>query len=822
MRAMANFFDDVRFGLRMLRKNPGFATGAILTMTLGIGANTAVFSVVNAVLFRSLPGVSQPERLVSMSRIQNGAVYDNFSLPDYKDYRDRNRSFSGIAAHVPAAVGWNDSSPERLGADLVTDNYFAVLGVQPAAGRLLAADDRNGIVISYSLWRRKFGGADVVGKSVTLDGFPFIIVGVAHQDFRGTVVSFPFDVWATLENQTQLGHLSENIAENRSSGWLQLFGRLKAGVDLKQAGVEIKTIAAQLGQAYPLTNNKRSASIAGGVGIFPDDRAEVTGLLGLLAAAVAILLLIGCANVAGLLVIRAAGRSREIATRIAVGAGTGRIVRQLLTEGFILALIAGSLGVFCASWATEAVINLSQGSAPSIIRHAGAQVDGRVLAFTFAISVATGVLFALLPALQTLKVDLNRSLKSGSPGAGFSKARLRSVLVMGQVALSFALLSAAALLLGSLYKIVHANAGFDASHVALAPIDLSLEHYSESQGRQFYDDLLAKLSAAPDIEGASLATSVPPTEWPGTVSIFHPGEEPTPGVFQAQSFELGLRVNLDAVAPNYFHTLKIPMVAGRDFSKADRSGSPNVVIVSRRLAEMMWPHENAIGKRIAYPQWDGPRRAPFEVVGVAADVKHRSLAGEFPLILYVPLFIDGYNGRANIVVRTREDAAAGIAEIRQAARQLDSRLPVYFSQTGDQHTADSLWQQRMAAAWIGVFSLLALGLAAMGLYVVIAQSVAQRAREVGIRIALGATGANVVELIMKQALPLALAGIAAGIPAAIGFDGLMREKLEGIVGAPLPVFFGISVLLIIVMVGAIWIPARRATRIDPIQALRCD
>lgn len=445
-----------------------------------------------------------------------------------------------------------------------------------------------------------------------------------------------------------------------------------------------------------------------------------------------------------------------------------------------------------------------------------------MLAFTFAISIATGVLFALLPALETLRVDVNSSLKSGSAGAGFSKGRLRSMLVIGQVALSFALSSAAALLLGSLYKIVHANAGFDASRVAIAPIDLSLEHYSESQGRQFYDDLVAKLSAAPDIEGASLATSVPPTEWPGMVSIFHPGEEPSPEVFQARSFALGLHVNLDAVAPNYFRTLKIPIVAGRDFSEADRGGSPNVVIVSRRLAETMWPHEDAIGKRIAYPRWGGPRRAPFEVIGEAADVKHRSLAGEFPLMLYVPLFIDGYNGRANIVVRTREDAASGVAEIRQAVSQLDSRLPVYFSQTGEQHSADSLWQQRMAAAWIGAFSLLALGMAAMGLYVVIAQSIAQRAREVGIRIALGATRANVVELIMKQALPLALAGIAAGIPAAIGVVRLMRGKLEGIVGAPLPVFVGISVLLMIVMTGAIWIPTRRATRIDPIQALRCD
>lgn len=822
-RLMATIVDDIQFGLRILRKNPGFAFGAMVTMTIGIGANTAVFSVVNGVLLRPLPGVADPARLVSLSRVQNGTTFDNFSLPDYRDFRDRNQSFAGIAAHTPAVAGLNEQPPERLSADLVTENYFTVLGVQPATGRLLTADDGAAAVISYEFWQRKFSGDPAaVGRQITLNGSPFTIVGVAQNGFRGTVVSFPFDLWAPFRNQPQLlARLSHDTVENRASGWLQLFGRLKPGVEMRQADVELKTIAAQLAKAYPLTNDKRTVNVDAGVGIFPEDRAQVRGLLGLLSAGVAVLLLIGCANVAGLLMIRAAGRTREIAIRLAVGAGRIRVVRQLLTEGFVLSLIAGGIGIVFAAWATDSVIEATQGSAPSIVRHAGAGVDGRVLAFTLLVSLATGVLFALVPALQSLKVDLNDSLKSGATGGGGGRARLRSALVMGQVALSFALLSGAAVLLGGLYRLVHANPGFDASHVAIVPVDLSLEQYSDDRGRRFYEDLLARLSSAPDIQSATLAGSVPPTEWPGTVSIFHPGEEPSPELLTARSWELGLRVNIDAVAPEYFRTLGIPLLAGRDFGNRDRVGAPGVVIVSHKLAETMWPHQNPIGKRIAYPLWGGPRRAPFEVVGVAGDVKHRSLSADAPLMLYIPLLAE-YSGRANVVVRMRANSAAGIAEIRQAVSAIDANLPLYFAQTGEQHSADSLWQQRMAANWIGAFGIIALALAAMGLYVVIAQSVVQRTREVGIRIALGATRGSVAALIVKQGLPLAIVGIAAGIPLAIVFNGLIRGRLEGLEIDQYFTLAGIVILLLVVLLPACWIPARRATRLDPIRALRCE
>lgn len=609
--------------------------------------------------------------------------------------------------------------------------------------------------------------------------------------------------------------------ENRAAGWLELFGRLRPGVSVQQADAEIKTIAAQLSQAYPVTNGKRTAAIAPGLGTYPHDRSEVSGLLALLSGAVALLLLIACANVAGMLLLRAVGRTREIAIRLATGASRGRILVQLLTEGAVLALIGGALGVSLAGWATQAVIAASQGTAPSLVRHAGADINGTVLAFTLLASLATGFLVTLAPALQSLKVDLINSLKNGLPGSGFRATRVRSLLVAGQVALSMALLSAAGLLLSGLNRIVRADPGFEANHIAMAAVDLNLERYSEDRGRFFYRELLGRLNSAPGILSASLAFTVPPTEWPGAVSIFHPGQEPPPDALQGREFELGLRVNINRISPDYFRTLRIPLLAGRDFSDRDRVGAPGVVIVSRQLAQKMWPGENPIGQQIAYPRWAGPWRPPFQVIGVAGDVKHLALTSAAPLLLYVPIFQE-YDGRTRVVVRTASDPSAGIAAIQRAVSATDKNVAVYSAQTGAEHSSGSLWQQRMAAGWIGAFSVMALLLAAVGLYAVIAQSVAQRTREVGIRVALGANRRSVIGLVIKQGMWLALTGILVGVPAAIGVNRLLRNRLAGIEGSDPVVLLAISALLVLVMLAACWIPARRAARIHPVEALRSE
>jgi predicted permease len=820
---LENLWQDIRHTSRMAARSPGFTAIILVTLALGIAANTAVFSVVCAILLRPLPGIREPSRLVSLYRLQNGQTFDDMGYPDYRDYCARNRSLAGLAAHSAVALSFNSATPERLIGDLVTGNYFSLLGVRPAAGRLLAEDDDAVAVISYGLWQRNFGGgASAIGAKVALNGYPFTIVGVAEEKFRGTVVSLPFDVWVPLRTHAwTLGQLSSDILENRSAGWLLLFGRLKPGVDVRQADADVRTLSAQLASAYPLTNGKRTAVVAAGVGMYPDDRAEVSGLIALLSGAVALLLLIACANVAGMLLLRAMGRTREIAIRLATGATRLRLLSQFLTEGSVLALIAWAIGVVLASWATQAITVASQGTAPSVVRHAGAEINATVLAFTLLSTLATGLLVALAPALQSLKVDLASSLKNGLPGSGFRGSRLRSSLVSGQVALSLVLLSGAGVLLRGLHRIVTVDPGFDSNHIAMAAVDLNLERYSEERGLTFYRDVLGRLNAMPGVVSASRAFTVPPTEWPGAVSIFHPGQEPPLAVLQGHEFELGLRVNINHISPNYFRTLHIPLLEGRDFIGRDKAGAPGVVIVSQQLAERMWPGENPIGKQIAYPRWEGPRRPPFEVVGVAGDVRHLALTRAAPLLLYVPLEQE-YDGRARVVVRTASDPDAGIAMIQRAVAAADKSVAVYAAQTGAQHSADSLWQQRMAASWIVAFSFMALLLAAVGLYAVIAQAVAQRTREVGIRMALRANTSAVAALVVRQGMPLAVAGISLGVPAALGFNNLVRHYLVGIEGGGFSELAAISMLLLLVMLGACWIPARRAARIDPVNALRSE
>jgi len=818
-----NLRRDLVFAFRTLRGSPGFTATALLALALGIGANTAVFSVVNAILLRPVGGIRDPGQLVSIYRVQNGQTFDNLGYPDYRDYRDRNRTMIGLAAHAGAPLSFNNGRAERLIGDLVTPNYFELLGVQPAAGRLLATDDDNAAVISYSLWQRRFGGSPgTIGAKIDLNGNPFTIVGVTEKGFIGTVVSLPFDVWVPLRTQPRtLARLSNGILEDRSAGWLMLFGRLKPGETWRHADSDIKTIGAQLAQAYPLTDGKRSASVSVGVGMYPDDRAEVTGLLGLLSGAVGLLLLIACANVAGLLTVRASGRTREMAIRLAIGAGKSRIFAQLFIEGLVLAVAAGALGVLLASWSTQAIIAASQGTAASLIRHAGVHIDGTVLTFALGASIATSLLFTLLPASHSLKIDLTNSLKSGMPGSGQRRTWLRSALVAGQVALSLVLLSGAVLLLNGLYRIVSANPGFDARNIATAAVDLNIEGYSEDKGAAFYRDLLARLSATPGVVSAGLASSIPPTEWPGAVSIFYPDQEPPLELLRAREFELGIRVNINHVSPKYFATLGIPVVSGRDFNVGDRSGRPGVVIVSRALAARLWPGESPIGKRISYPAWQGPKRPSFEVVGVAGDVHHLALTREAPLMLYVPMSQE-YSGNMRPVVRTASDPAAGIGLIQRAVAAIDKNVAVYNAQTGPQHSADSLWQQRMAAGWIGTFSVMALLLAAVGLYAVIAQTVAQRTHEVGIRMALGASHRSVTGLIVKHGMSLAVAGLLLGLPAAIGFDRLVQGHLAGMNGPWTASLAMIPALLLAVMFAACWIPAARVSKVDPMNALRCD
>jgi predicted permease len=822
---MVSLFGDFRYGLRILARNPGFTTVAVLTLALGIGANTAVFSVLNAVLLRPLPGIADPSRLVAFYRSQKADAFDTMGYPDYADYRDRNQSLSGLAAHSPAALSFSYATAERVRGDAVSGNYFEVLGVKPALGRLLLPEDDSGsravAVLSYGLWQRKFGGdPNVMGARIALNGFPFTIVGVARKEFSGTVTGGSFDLWVPLSTQPQtMPRLSAGILRDRSAGWLWVFGRLKPGVGFQEAEAEMKTIAGQLAQEYPMSNAGRSINLVRGVGLYPDAREEVSGLLGLLSAAVALLLLIACANVAGLFMVRASGRQREIAVRLAVGAGRGRIIRQLLAEGILLSLIAGALGLFLSGWVTELILSFRL---PAMgFRRLDVGVDGRVLGFTMVASVTIGLLFALMPAVQSLRLDLTGALKNGAPGGGFRRSRWRTALVVAQVAVSFILLAGAGLLLRSLYRIVTSDPGFETRNIAMTSIDLTVHRYSEERGEALYRRLLERLSAVPGVASASLAWTVPPQDLSGRASIFFPGQEPPQDVLRLKEFEIGLRVDIDPIAPHYFRTLGIPLIAGRDFTEQDRVGAPGVVILSRKLAEWLWPGQTSVGKRISWPTLHGPPRAPVEVIGVAADTKYRTLTGEAPLLMYAPV-LQNYDGRITVVVRTAGDPRGAIADLQRVLSDADKDLAGFAPQTMSEHIAESLWQQRMAASWIGAFSLMALIVAAVGLYAVIAQSVAQRTREVGIRMALGAAPGSVAGLVVREGILLAVAGLVIGVPVALGFAGVVRRSVAGVSDMEPVSFAGIALLLAAVMLAACWVPAHRAARVNPIEALRCE
>jgi len=861
---MTTLLQDLKCGLRMLARNPAFSVVAVIVLALGIGANAAIFSLVDAVLLRPLPGIKDPGRLVSLWRMQKNDQFNHLGFPDYADYRDRNRSFSGLAADVYTAMSFSQGAPERIVGDVVTGNYFSVLGVRAKRGRLIAPSDDTQLganpvaVVSYGLWERKFGAdPNVVGTKVDLNGFPFTVIGVAPRPFTGTMAGEPVDVWVPMSmlNQAMPRTVGHHFFDERAWGWLLVFGRLKPGVSVEQAQAELGGVAEQLQLAYPNTNAGRSVAVVRGVGLDPDDRANLSGFLGLLLAGVALLLLIACANVAGLLLVRATGRQREIALRLALGATPARLIRQLLTEGLVLSLAGGCLGLLMTPWVVGVAIALTKPS--TFLRNLSPRLDVRVLAFTLLVATLSGIAFALVPALQASRPHLASSLKQGSPGSGRRPSALQRLLVISQVAVSFVLLTGAGLLLRSMRTILTADPGFDAKNVLLMSVNLTWQGYSAEQGESFYRQMLHRLQSAPGVVSASLAMTVPPEDWSTRVSIFHPGEEPSQEVLRGHELELGLRVDVDTIAPNYFRTLGIPLLAGRDFTEHDEaallrdqdgnllqakpgggrgasaapgtglapgttsSSPPGVVIISHKLAEHLWPGENPIGKRIGWPTLVGPPRPPVEVVGVAADSKYRSLVGDAPLLMYVPLF-QNYDGRPTIIVRTASAPAGVAAVVRSTIASLDKNLPVFAVKTMQQQMAFSLWQQRMAASLISTFGLLALALAAIGLYGVVAHSVAQRTHEIGVRMALGAERTDVLRLVVGKGFALAAVGVGVGLAGALALTRFLSSLLFGVRPKDPMVLIGVSLILAAVSLAASYIPARRAAKVDPMVALRYE
>ena len=824
---MATLIQDVRYGLRMLAKNPGFTTVAVFTLALGIGANTAVFNLISALLLRPLPAVQHPEQLVMLERIQKGFTGDNFGYPDYLDYRDRNRSFTGLLADSGAALSFSNETTERVLGSLVSGNYFSVLGVRPALGRLIEPRDTRVVgegpvaVLGFGFWQRTFGGDPaVIGRTIRLNGHTFTVVGVAAAGFEGTRIGMAFDVWLPITMQPQaMPQLSGDALHNRASGWIEILGRLRPGVSPEKAQADLNVIAGELSRAYPGTNATRRVGVLRHVGMDSDDRASIANVLRLLMGMVFLLLLIASSNVANLLLARAAGRRREIAVRLALGCGRGRLLRQLLTEGVLLAVLAGSGGLLLAPWMVKLALTVQQRAFG--LRHLEAALDGRVLTFALLVSLATGIVVGLAPAARARRKDIVPDLKDGAPGSSGRRSSLQPSLVVAQVALSVVLLVASGLAARTLQRVVAADPGFESGGRLLVSLDLSTQSYSERAGRAFYDQLLDRVRSLPGVQAASLAGSVPPEEWPGALSVFYEGQAPPPDVLRGREFELGLRANIDVIAPDYFRTLGIPLLAGRDFSAQDRADSARVAIISEALAHRLWPEENAIGKRLEVPLGDVVPRPPVEIVGIARDTLHRSLVAGPPLLLYLPRTQD-YDARAILLVHTPGNPLSLLPAVRREIAAADKNVPIVRAQTLAQHVAESLWQQRLAAGLIGLFGVLALTLASVGLYGVISESVAQRTREIGIRVTLGAKRADILHLVLSQGLELTLGGIALGL----GISVISTRAMKGLLYAvspydPLSLALACVVLLAAALVAS-YTPARRATQVDPMVALRYE
>lgn len=814
-RGLAGIWGDLRFGVRMLRRAPAFTAIAVLTIALGIGANTTIFSIINALLFRPLPGIERQDELVLIGRTEAGQGFDTFSYPDYLDYRDGTRTLSGVVAHFTAPVHLSTGgASDRLRADLVSGNFFTVLGARPAAGRLLRPDDDDApgahpvAVLSHGLWQRRFGADPrVVGQPVRINGAPFTIVGVAAERFHGVEVAGGSDLYVPIAMVSSVLPSAGDFRAERGAVWLDLVGRLAPGATAIAAEVELRTIARRLQQAHPETNRDRGVRVSAQIGLGPDARRQATAFLAVLLGVVVLVLLIACANVVNLLLARGATRAREFAVRASLGASRARLVRQLAAEGFLLALLGGTAGFAVGLASLRPALRLPI--------FAGTQVpldvspDLRVLAFTLGVMLGAGVVFALPPALRASRVDLVSALKVGTPGGGAGRRRLRTGLVVGQLALSVVLLAAGGLFVRTLRALYRVEPGFETRGVLTASLDVGLQGYDERRARQFFDDLERQVSALPGAEAATVGYMLPLGGGGWDTRIHAAESTPAPD-------DPGLKSDINAVSPSYFATLGMPIVRGRAFTPADREGATPVAIVNEAIAERLWPGADPIGRRFHIGSGE-----VLEVVGLIRTARYRSLM-EAPRPFFYRPAAQSFRSAMTLHVRTAGDPYDLVPAIRRVVDGLDRDLPLHRVLSLADRLDDSVAPQRTAAALVVAYGALALLLAAVGLYGSMAHLVSSRTREIGVRMALGARRAVVLRHVLGSALRIAAVGTAVGLAAAVPATRLLRSQLFGVSpGDPVTLVLVVLVLVAVALAAA-WLPARRATRVDPVVALRAD
>jgi len=817
---LENLLSDISYGARQLRKNPGFAAVAALTLALGIGANTAIFSIADRLLVRPLP-VSRPEQLALLGmQYGNEYSFDDFNYPLFKDYQRGNTVFSQLAATGESTVGLGGlGATERARALLVSGNYFQMLGVEAALGRTfdrtegVDIDDAPVVVLSHGLWARDFGAEpQIIGRKVTLNSHVFTVIGVAPREFAGTTRGQAPDLYVPI---TMFGQLSSNRPggehplKTRFFAWNQMIGRLRDDVSPSQAQAAMRKLAQEIYAVTPVNTDTNLVVLSGAQG-FAQGTREARLPLVLLLATAGLVLLIACANLANLQLARASARSRDFAVRRALGAGRGRLMRGLLTESLVLALLGGTLALPVALSLTHL---LESFRVPGASFELAGRMDDRVFAFAFVVSLLTGVGFGLAPAWRASRCKIVPGLKSGgSAEAGNPRWRLRDALVVFQVALSLLLLVGAGLCARSLQKLQRLDPGFEPSKVVLLSFDLGLGGYSDERAGQFAGQLLERVRALPGIEAASLASATPLDGNLGGMSIdrlegYEPGRDEHPSA------------DLVLISPGFFHTLSVPMLAGRDFTQADTRANTKAVIINHALAERYWPGQNPVGKHLYQNDFGDGQGGAWEIVGVARDVtSHRVQQAPSPT-MFRPL--TQWPAKAlTLAVRTAVEPSAAITTLRGLFKSLDANAPVFNSYTLEQQKDATLALQRMAALLITGFGTLALLLAALGIFGVLTYSVSQRTREIGIRMALGARITNVLALVMRQGLTLVLIGMLVGLFGAVALTRLLRGFLYEISALDPLTFASAVVLLAGVSVLACWLPARRAAKVDPMVALR--
>jgi putative ABC transport system permease protein len=807
---LADLLHDLRYAARLQRKNPAFTIVAVIALALGIGANTAIFSVVNTVILRPLP-YKDPERLVMVweDASKQGYPRDTPAAANFVDWRDQNNVFEGMAAITDDSFNLTGSGePERLAGHRVSASLFPLLGVEPHIGRVFtAAEDQPGaqhvVLLSYALWQRRFGGdSGIVGQPVTLNGESYVVVGVMPARFQ-----FPSNdsqAWVPTA-------FTQEDAGNRNRHYLQVLARLKPGVSVVQAQSEMSTIAARLQQQYPQSNTDLGAAVQPlQEHLVGDIRPALLVLLG----AVGLVLLIACANVANLLLARAAVRQKEIAVRVALGARRGRLIRQFLTESVLLSALGGLVGLGIAY---GGLILLKAFIPENISQAREISMDLKVLGFTFLVSIATGLIFGLAPAVQAARSNQVDTLKEGGRDAatGGSGKRLRSVLVTAEVAISLVLLIGAGLLINSFLRLRNVDPGFRAENLLTMKIVLPETKYQRmAQRSAFYTDLIQRVQSLAGVRSAAVTTNLPLYRQGNSISISIDGKPaPPPG----QERIVVTRI----VSPGYLKTMSIPLLRGREITEQDTETSPNVVLISETMARRYWPGEDVIGKRIAV----GRIRTPedwIQVIGVVKDVRQFELTAEPKPQMYLTYRQAGFFDAQDLVVKTDVDPASLAATVRKAIWEIDKDQPVSDIKTMEDILADSIARQRFSMLLLAIFAAVALVLAGVGIYGVMSYSVAQRTHEIGIRMALGAQTGAVLKLAIGYGMKLVLAGLVIGLIAAFALTRVMSSLLFGVTATDPATFTLISLLLVAVAVLASYVPARRATKVNPIIALRYE